>query len=95
MALDFLPIEAIPVCEMLAGEFRQDNLVDAWKDNVLQLNFQLYCAWLSLQRPLEDSRAPFAFTPESPLPTSCEAEMPASDQQHSRGNTKHEGDQPV
>ena len=62
VASDFLSVEAIPVCEMLAGEFRQENLRHPWKDDVLQLNFQLYCAWLSLQRPLEDSRSPFAFT---------------------------------
>jgi hypothetical protein len=53
---------------MLAGEFRQENLCDAWKDDVLQLKIQLYCAWLSLQRPLEDSRLPFASIPEPSEP---------------------------
>jgi hypothetical protein len=46
-------------CNILAGEFRQLNLNDAWKDDVLQLHAQLYYASQSLQRPLEDSRSAF------------------------------------
>lgn len=82
VASDFLSVEAIAVCKMLAGEFRQKDLRDTWKDNVLQLNFQLYCAWLSLQRPLEDSRTPFAFISESLSATPCEAEVTGPDRQH-------------
>jgi len=33
VASDFLSVEAIPVCEILAGEFQQENLCNAWKDN--------------------------------------------------------------
>jgi len=75
VASDFLSIKAIDVCKMLAGEFRQENLWDAWKNDILQLNFQLYCAWLSLQCPLEDSQIPFAFISKSMSATPCESEV--------------------
>jgi hypothetical protein len=54
-----LSVDALAVCKTLAGEFRQLNLQDAWKDDVLQLNAQLYYAFVSLQRPLEDTRSLF------------------------------------
>jgi hypothetical protein len=44
---------------VLAGEFRQLNLQDAWKEDVLQLHAQLYYAFMSLQRPLEVNRSGF------------------------------------
>jgi hypothetical protein len=79
VASDFLSVEAISTCEMLAGEFRQENLRDPWKDDVLQLNYQLYCAWLSLQRALEESRTPFASTFHCSQPsTSCNVGEAAS-----------------
>jgi hypothetical protein len=59
VATDFLSVDALASCKVLAGEFRQLNLQDAWKDDVLQLNAQLYYAYMSLQRPLEDARAEF------------------------------------
>ena len=97
VASDFLSAKAISVCKTLAGEFWSENLVcDAWKDDVLQLNFQLYCAWLSLQRPLEDSQALFVSIPESLFPPSCKAETPVSDRQHPREDAKHKSPgQPV
>lgn len=59
VAADFLSVEALAACEALAMEFRAENLRYAWGDDVLQLNTQLYYAWISLERHLEDSRAPF------------------------------------
>lgn len=60
VATDFFPVEAIPVCIDLAGEFREDNLRDGpWKDDVLQLAAQLFFAWHSLLRPLENIRSEF------------------------------------
>jgi hypothetical protein len=44
---------------VLAREFRQLNLQDAWKEDVLQLHAQLYYAFMSLQRPLEANRSVF------------------------------------
>lgn len=52
-------MEGLAACEALATEFREENLRHDWGDDVLQLNTQLYYAWLSLGRHLEDSRAPF------------------------------------
>jgi len=54
-----LSVDALAACKTLAGEFRQLNLQDAWKDDVLQLNAQLYYAYMSLQRPLENARFEF------------------------------------
>jgi hypothetical protein len=34
-------------------------LQDVWKDDVLQLNAQLYYAYMSLQRPFEEAHAEF------------------------------------
>lgn len=64
MAADFLSVEGLAACKALANEFREDNLGDAWKDDVLQLKNQLYYAWLSLQRHPEDVRATFQTTSE-------------------------------
>jgi hypothetical protein len=54
-----LSVEALTACKALAGEFRQLNLQDVWKDDVLQLNAQLYHACMSLRRPLEENRLEF------------------------------------
>lgn len=59
VATDFLSIDALTACATLAGEFRHLNLQDAWRDDVLQLNAQLYHAYVSLQRPFEDARSEF------------------------------------
>jgi hypothetical protein len=60
IATDFVSPESLSSCLNLSNEFRDHNLADAWKDDVLQLTSLLYYAWLSLQRPLEETRATFA-----------------------------------
>jgi len=59
VASDFLSIDALSACATLAGEFRNLNLQDTWREDVLQLNAQLYHAYVSLQRPFEDARSEF------------------------------------
>ena len=75
VATDFLSVDGLDACVTLAGEFRQLNLQAPWRDDVLQLNAQLYHAFMSLQRPLEDTRSEFQVlhnphvTDSSPLQT--------------------------
>jgi hypothetical protein len=59
VATDFLTAEALLVCEDLASQFCEENLCEAWKDDVLQLYSQLYHAWIPLQRPLDANRVVF------------------------------------
>lgn len=82
VATDFVSPESLSMCVDLSAEFRNDNLAEAWKDDVLQLNSLLYFAWVSLQRPLGRSRAKYtsqhdseasqsgpSLKPHTPLPT--------------------------
>lgn len=59
VATDFLTVEGLSECAGLAIEFREENLHEVWKDDVLQLQHQLFHAWMSLQRSMETHRTPF------------------------------------
>jgi hypothetical protein len=87
LATDFLSVEALSVCEGLASEFREENLHDAWKDDVLQLHNQLYYAWLSLQRPLENARQDFHSVESVHVP------MAKASLSHSRKHKYCDGDE--
>ncbi|KAJ7429071.1 Clavaminate synthase-like protein [Mycena galericulata] len=47
VAIDFVSPENIQRCEKLTREFRQENQVQAWKEDILQLRSMMWFAWLS------------------------------------------------
>ncbi|KAJ7487749.1 Clavaminate synthase-like protein [Mycena galericulata] len=50
VAIDFVSPENIERCEQLTREFREENLTEAWKEDVLQLHTMMWFAWLSCCR---------------------------------------------
>ncbi|KAJ6627360.1 hypothetical protein B0H10DRAFT_1779740 [Mycena sp. CBHHK59/15] len=49
-AIDFVSPENIQRCEKLTQEFREQNQLKAWKEDVLQLRTMMWFAWLSCCR---------------------------------------------
>lgn len=45
MALDFVSPENVLRCETLTREFRDLNVKEAWKEDVLQLKTMMWFAW--------------------------------------------------
>ena len=50
VACDFVSPENIDRCFMLTREFREQNQLQAWKEDVLQLSAMLWFCWLNLCR---------------------------------------------
>jgi [histone H3]-dimethyl-L-lysine9 demethylase len=55
VACDFVSPENIDKCEMLTLEFREQNQMDMWKEDVLQLRSMMWFAWLSCRRLQKDA----------------------------------------
>ncbi|OCF44720.1 hypothetical protein I317_01409 [Kwoniella heveanensis CBS 569] len=53
IALDFVSPHNVRRCQKLTQDFRTENFVKAWKDDVLQLYNVLWYAWLSCQETRE------------------------------------------
>ncbi|KAA1472527.1 Clavaminate synthase-like protein [Dentipellis sp. KUC8613] len=53
VAVDFVSPENITRCEKLTQEFRDENLVVSWKEDVLQLRTMMWHAWQSCSRQQE------------------------------------------
>lgn len=50
MAIDFVSPENVARCEKLTQEFREQNQIMVWKEDVLQLKAMMWFAWLSCSR---------------------------------------------
>lgn len=50
IAIDFVSPQSIHLCEKLTEQFREQNGVTAWKEDVLQLRSMAWFAWLSCCR---------------------------------------------
>lgn len=50
IAVDFVSPENIARCAKLTKEFREENDIKAWKEDVLQLRTMMWHAWVSCQR---------------------------------------------
>ncbi|TBU33518.1 Clavaminate synthase-like protein [Dichomitus squalens] len=50
VACDFVSPENVERCEVLTREFREQNHVKAWKEDVLQLRTMMWFAWVSCVR---------------------------------------------
>ncbi|EJD54118.1 Clavaminate synthase-like protein [Auricularia subglabra TFB-10046 SS5] len=58
VAVDFVSPENVERCERLTQEFREQNQVTPWKEDILQLKTMLWYAWLSCS--IVERRAPSA-----------------------------------
>ncbi|KAL0062643.1 hypothetical protein AAF712_010480 [Marasmius tenuissimus] len=56
VAIDFVSPENVERCEQLTREFREQNNIKAWKEDVLQLKSMLWFAWMSCRRQEEKLR---------------------------------------
>ena len=50
VACDWVSPENVERCKVLTHEFREQNEMKAWKEDVLQLRTMMWFAWLSCVR---------------------------------------------
>ena len=50
VACDFVSPENVERCKVLTREFREQNEMKAWKEDVLQLHTMMWFAWVSCVR---------------------------------------------
>ena len=50
VACDFVSPENVERCKVLTREFREQNEMKAWKEDVLQLRTMMWFAWVSCVR---------------------------------------------
>ena len=82
VACDFVSPENVERCGVLTREFREQNQLKAWKEDVLQLRTMMWFAWLSCaaqEKRLRESEAKAkARNDTSPAPDPASTEQPAS-----------------
>ncbi|KAG8794161.1 hypothetical protein FRC12_000341 [Ceratobasidium sp. 428] len=54
VAIDFVSLENIDRCEKLTAEFRDENITETWKEDVLQLRTMMMYAWRSASQLREN-----------------------------------------
>jgi hypothetical protein len=59
IAADFVSTDNLARCANLTAEFRDQNVEEAWKEDVPQLKCLLWHAWMSLQRQPDLLRVSF------------------------------------